>query len=139
MMVRLVASREYYPLRSQVRLHLGANNLLGPAIPVVCWGGFWASDYLLMYQCSMLSMASDIESKISYWVLTSSKCARKVRLPLWWASRSANEVHCSYRAWGIPRIKKIKKNGLELKTIQRGKDEIWMEIESKFSIYIYTK
>jgi hypothetical protein len=85
----------------------------------------------------MPNMASDIEPRISHWVLTSSKCARKVRLPLWWASRSANEVHCS--GLGDTSNKKKKKNGLEVKTIQRGKDEIWMEIESKFSIYIYTK
>jgi hypothetical protein len=104
-MVRLVTSREYYPLRSQVRLHLGANNLMGPAIPVV-WEGLWASDHLLVFQCSMPGMASDIEPKISHWVLAGSKYAQKVRLPPLWASRSANEVHCSYRAWGIPRIKK---------------------------------
>jgi hypothetical protein len=95
-MVRLVASREYYPMRSQVRLYLGANNFMGPAILVV-WEGLWASDHLLVFNCSMSGVASDIEPGISHWVLTGSKCAWKVRLPPWWASHSVNEVHCSYR------------------------------------------
>jgi hypothetical protein len=43
----IFAFKEYYPPRSQVLLHPGANNLLGPATPIV-WGGLQASDHLLV-------------------------------------------------------------------------------------------
>jgi hypothetical protein len=59
-----------------------------------------ASNHLLVFNRSIPGVASDIEPVISHWVLAGSKCALKVRLPPRWASRSMNEVHCSYRIWG---------------------------------------